>query len=142
MLSLGAGLPGGPQKLAEQWRMAETEAAKHGKTMDRANWRLVVNLHVAEDDETAIRQVRLGERAETETYFGEVLADRSANPRDDLATVIAQGTVDGEPIGLLEAISYYAITITAGVTLATTDVVTVYAGTANLTFSLFGAEIT
>jgi glucose-6-phosphate dehydrogenase assembly protein OpcA len=35
-----------------------------------------------------------------------------------------------------------AITITAGVTLATTDVVTVYAGTANLTFSLFGAEIT
>jgi limonene 1,2-monooxygenase len=74
MLSLGAGLPGGPQKLAEQWRMAENEAAKHGKTMDRANWRLVVNLHVAEDDETAIRQVRLGERAETETYFGEVLA--------------------------------------------------------------------
>ena len=38
MLSLGAGLPGGPQKLAEQWRMAETEAAKHGQRMDRANW--------------------------------------------------------------------------------------------------------
>jgi hypothetical protein len=35
-----------------------------------------------------------------------------------------------------------SITITAGLTLATTDVVTVYAGTANLTFSLFGAEIT
>lgn len=47
-------------------------------------------------------------------YFGEVLADRRANPRDDLATVIAQGTVDGQPIGLLEAISYYAITVTAG----------------------------
>lgn len=47
-------------------------------------------------------------------YFGEVLHDRRANPRDDLATVIAQGQVDGEPIGLLEAISYYAITITAG----------------------------
>jgi cytochrome P450 len=47
-------------------------------------------------------------------YFGEVLADRRANPRDDLATVIAQGTVDGEPIGMLEAISYFAITVTAG----------------------------
>lgn len=47
-------------------------------------------------------------------YFGEVMNDRRANPRDDLATVIAQGTVDGEPIGLLEAISYYAITVTAG----------------------------
>lgn len=47
-------------------------------------------------------------------YFGEVLADRRANPRDDLSTVIAQGMVDGEPIGLLEAISYFAITVTAG----------------------------
>lgn len=47
-------------------------------------------------------------------YFGQVLADRRANPRDDLSTVIAQGTVDGEPIGLLEAISYYAIAVTAG----------------------------
>ncbi len=86
MLSLGAGLPGGPQKLAEQWRLAEAEAAKHGKRMDRANWRLVVNLHVAEDDETAIRQVRLGERAETEGYFGEVLArppTRTENPLGD-----------------------------------------------------------
>jgi hypothetical protein len=35
-----------------------------------------------------------------------------------------------------------AISITIGVSLATTDVVTVYAGTANLTFSAFGAEIT
>ncbi|WP_017667283.1 cytochrome P450 [Sandarakinorhabdus sp. AAP62] len=47
-------------------------------------------------------------------YFGEVMADRRANPRDDLATVIAQGMVDDEPIGMLEAISYYAITVTAG----------------------------
>jgi len=47
-------------------------------------------------------------------YFGEVIQDRRANPRDDLATVIAQGTVDGEPIGLHEAVSYYAITVTAG----------------------------
>ena len=47
-------------------------------------------------------------------YFGEVMQDRRANPRDDLATVIAQGTVDGEPVGMLEAISYYAITASGG----------------------------
>jgi glucose-6-phosphate dehydrogenase assembly protein OpcA len=35
-----------------------------------------------------------------------------------------------------------AIAITIGVSLATTDVVTVYAGTANLSFSAFGVEIT
>lgn len=47
-------------------------------------------------------------------YFGAVIEDRRAVPRDDLSTVIAQGLVDGEPIGLLEAVSYYAITVTAG----------------------------
>jgi hypothetical protein len=33
-------------------------------------------------------------------------------------------------------------TLTLGITLAATDVVTVYATTANLTFNLFGSEIT
>jgi len=33
------------------------------------------------------------------------------------------------------------VTLTIGITLATTDVVTVYAGTANLSFNLFGSEI-
>lgn len=35
-----------------------------------------------------------------------------------------------------------SINITAGISLAATDVVTVYAGTAGLTFTAFGAEIT
>lgn len=35
-----------------------------------------------------------------------------------------------------------SIAITIGVSLATTDVVTVYAGTANTSFTAFGAEIT
>lgn len=35
-----------------------------------------------------------------------------------------------------------SISITAGISMATTDVITVYAGTANLTFSAFGVEIT
>ena len=35
-----------------------------------------------------------------------------------------------------------SVMLTLGVTLAATDVVTVYAGTANLAFSLFGSELT
>ncbi len=58
VLSLGAGLPGGPEALANQWKLGEETAAKHGKTMDRKEWRLVVNVHVAEDDEEALRQVK------------------------------------------------------------------------------------
>ena len=36
---------------------------------------------------------------------------------------------------------YDSISLTIGMTLATTDVVTIYAGTANLSFNLFGSEI-
>lgn len=37
---------------------------------------------------------------------------------------------------------YDSVLLTLGMTLAATDVVTVYAGSANLSFSLFGSEIT
>lgn len=47
-------------------------------------------------------------------YFAKVIADRRANPRDDVASVIANGTIDGEPIPEREALSYYVITATAG----------------------------
>ncbi|KPF66606.1 cytochrome [alpha proteobacterium AAP81b] len=48
------------------------------------------------------------------TYFREVAADRRANPRDDLASVIANGMVDDQPIDELSATSYFAIAATAG----------------------------
>ena len=37
--------------------------------------------------------------------------------------------------------SGYSVYLTLGITLATTDVVTVYAGTSNVAFGLFGSEI-
>ncbi len=92
LISLGAGLPGGPQKLAEQWCMAEAEAAKHGQTMDRKNWRLVVNMHCAEDDERAMRDCRIGERLETESYFGEVLGRPPTRTEDPLGDGLRAGT--------------------------------------------------
>ena len=106
LISLGAGLPGGPQKLAEQWRMAEAEAAKHGKAMDRANWRLVVNLHCAEDDERAMREVRVGERMETETYFGEALGRPPTRSEDPLGDGLKAGTtLVGSPDTVAEGIA-------------------------------------
>ena len=47
-------------------------------------------------------------------YFRKVIADRRANPRDDLATRLALATLDGEPIPELEQLSYYLILATAG----------------------------
>lgn len=47
-------------------------------------------------------------------YFNEMTEDRRRNPRDDLASVIANGKIDGQPLGHLEAMSYYIIAATAG----------------------------
>jgi len=92
VLSLGAGLPGGPEAIAEQWRIAEKTAAEHGKTVDRAKWRLVVNVHVAEDDELALRQVQVSERRETVTYFEETLGRPPGRHDDPLREGVRQGT--------------------------------------------------
>ncbi len=106
MLSLGAGLPGGPQKLAEQWRLAESEAAKHGVAMNRRDWRLVVNMHCAEDDERAFRDVAKGERIETEGYFGEVLARPPTRSEDPLGDGLRAGTtLVGSPDTVADGIS-------------------------------------
>jgi len=47
-------------------------------------------------------------------YFRNLVADRRANPRDDLASVIANGLIDGEPLPDREAMSYYILIATAG----------------------------
>jgi cytochrome P450 len=47
-------------------------------------------------------------------YFNAMTEDRRANPRDDVASVIANGKIDGQPLGHLEAMSYYIIAATAG----------------------------
>src|SRR5207253_11509316 len=80
VLSLGAGIPGGPEALANQWKIGEETAARHGKTLDRKNWKLVANVHVADDDEEAMRQVKRAERHETNTYFEETLGRPPGRP--------------------------------------------------------------
>ncbi|MFN3520735.1 MAG: cytochrome P450 [Phenylobacterium sp.] len=48
------------------------------------------------------------------TYFNAITEDRRAKPRSDIASVIANGKIDGQPLGHLEAMSYYIIVATAG----------------------------
>ena len=47
-------------------------------------------------------------------YFVALTEDRRAHPTDDLASVIANAEVNGAPIGIFEAVSYYVIVATAG----------------------------
>ena len=47
-------------------------------------------------------------------YFRALTADRRRKPTDDVASVIANAEINGQPIGDLEALSYYIIVATAG----------------------------
>jgi cytochrome P450 len=55
-----------------------------------------------------------GTIGEFEDYFNELAADRRANPKDDLATVIANGVIDGCPMDRHATLWYFTIVATAG----------------------------
>ncbi len=48
------------------------------------------------------------------TYFTAVVEDRKKHPRNDLASILANALVDGEPMEQMDQISYFIITATAG----------------------------
>lgn len=47
-------------------------------------------------------------------YFHGITMDRRAHPRSDVASTVANGTIDGQPLGDLETAGYYSIIATAG----------------------------
>ena len=53
-------------------------------------------------------------RMEFFQYFTQLVDDRRKNPRDDLATALANGKVNGEPLPPFELLSYFALLIIAG----------------------------
>lgn len=67
----------------------------------------------AVDFEASLAAVQ-GTLADFFMYFNALTEDRRAHPTDDLASVIANGQIDGAPLGPLEAMSYYTIVATAG----------------------------
>ena len=49
-----------PSNLKALWDIAEESAAEHGQTMNRDDWRLTIPVHLAEDRQQALDEVRLG----------------------------------------------------------------------------------
>lgn len=49
-----------------------------------------------------------------QAYFDALTEQRRKHPTDDLATVLANGRIDGQPLGDLELLWYYIIVATAG----------------------------
>ena len=59
-------------------------------------------------------QLLIGVVQDFTDYFEKLTADRRANPRDDLATLLASAEVDGAPLPPFERTGYFTIVATAG----------------------------
>ncbi|MFN8525869.1 MAG: LLM class flavin-dependent oxidoreductase [Chloroflexota bacterium] len=98
VLSLGVmvGLRGAVDPKA-QWAIAEETAAKHGKTMDRAEWRIVTPVHVAETKKQALEDIRPGALEYVKMYWEDALGNKRHVPDpDNEATLIDQLVESGQ----------------------------------------------
>ena len=60
IISIGSLSDEGLNALPTQWSFAEAAALKHGQTVDRANWRVLLSWHIAETRDKAREQARDG----------------------------------------------------------------------------------
>lgn len=99
LLSIGATQSGGFNALASNWAIAEEKAKESGQVMNRAGWRLVGPMHIAETREQARADVRFG-LDDWLYYFREVAALPLApqDGSDPVDALIASGmAVIGTP---------------------------------------------
>ena len=73
LLSLGATTDAGYMALGQAWAIVEEEARRHGQRCERADWRLVGPMHIAETREQAIANVRFG-LTDWAHYYTKVIA--------------------------------------------------------------------
>jgi cytochrome P450 len=53
-------------------------------------------------------------RGELHAYFGELIARRRAEPRDDLVSELLEGRIDGEPLTVPQLVAYCELLVEAG----------------------------
>lgn len=75
--------------------------------------KLTQQMFSSEDDELG-QGDPLAALMEVANYFTALMADRQANPTDDLSSAIANGVVEGTPLETMTAIGLYVIIATAG----------------------------
>ena len=80
IISIGSMSSEGLQSLPTQWGFAEAAAAKHGKVVDRKNWRVLLSWHIAETREKAREQARDGLMRHHNEYITGTLQRPGAKP--------------------------------------------------------------
>jgi limonene 1,2-monooxygenase len=80
IISIGSMSNEGLQALPTQWGFAEAAAAKHGKIVDRKNWRVLLSWHIAETREKARAEARDGLMRHHNEYILGTLQRPGAKP--------------------------------------------------------------
>ena len=83
IISIGSLSEEGLNALATQWSFAEDAAAKHGQTVDRKNWRVLLSWHIAETREQARAEARDGLFRHHNEYITATLQRPGARPFSD-----------------------------------------------------------
>ena len=106
MLSIGGTSPEALEAHANNWKLCERAAAENGKTVDRANWRIVTLAHIAETREQAYRNVEFGLELWAK-YFREIATFPIVPPEiDDPVAYLTENrmAVIGTPDDMIEHI--------------------------------------
>src|SRR6201994_3325268 len=80
IISIGSLSAEGLNALPTQWGFAEAAAGKHGNTVDRANWRVLLSWHIAETREKGMGEARDGLLRHHNEYVTATLQRPGAKP--------------------------------------------------------------
>ena len=80
IISIGSLSEEGLNALPTQWGFAESAAAKHGQTVDRKDWRVLLSWHIAETRDRARAEARDGLLRHHNEYITETLQRPGARP--------------------------------------------------------------
>jgi limonene 1,2-monooxygenase len=83
VISIGSLAEEGLNALPTQWSFAEQAAAKHGQTVNRKDWRVLLSWHIAETREKAIAEARHGLLRHHNEYIVGTLQRPGAKPFAD-----------------------------------------------------------
>jgi limonene 1,2-monooxygenase len=95
VLSIASTSSEGIRALPTQWSFAEESAAKHGTSVDRAKWRVLMNWHLAESKKQAQSEAKLGLQRWNNEYNVHVLGRPDAVHVDDPDELLARVAGDG-----------------------------------------------
>lgn len=94
VVSIASASSSGLQALPTQWSFAEEAAAKHGKTVNRADWRITMFWHIAETRQQAQDEVIQGLHKWNNEYKTAVLAFPGARHYDNADELMADTLAD------------------------------------------------